>query len=165
MKLVSQLLFLTLVLLYSINSTAKPQVFNQDSYQNILKSNKDNNFIMILWSLDCPPCIEEMPVISSFHKKNPGVEIILVSTDEVSRVNEITDLLFEAELQGLQQWVFQNENYHRIRYSIDPTWYGELPRSYFYRAGKLNKKRSGRLTMNDLEQWLTRQSAINRGKN
>lgn len=161
MKLVSQLLFLILVLLYSVNSAARPQHFSQNSYQDILISNKDNNFIMILWSLDCPPCIEEMPVISKFHKKNPAIEIIMVSTDEVSREGEITELLTESGLKDLQQWVFQSENNQRIRYSIDPAWYGELPRSYFYRSGKLNKKRSGRLTMDDLEQWLTSQSAIN----
>lgn len=155
MKLVSQCLFLILVLLYSVNSAAKPQYFNQNSYQDILISNKDKHFIMLLWSLDCPPCIEEMPVISSFHKKNPAIEIIMVSTDEVSREGEIADLLIETGLQDLQQWVFQSGNYQRIRYSIDPTWYGELPRSYFYQFGKLNKKRSGRLTLRDLEQWLT----------
>lgn len=161
MKLVSQFLFVILVLLYSISSASGSQYFTQNSYHDILKSNQNKHFIMILWSLDCPPCIEEMPVISNFHKKNPDIEIIMVSTDEVSRENEITDLVIEADLQNIKQWIFDNDNAQRIRYSIDSTWYGELPRSYFYRSGKLNQKRSGRLTKNVLEQWLTIHAGIN----
>ena len=151
MKSLSQMFFLILLLVYSINSAATLQYFNKNSYQDILLSNENNHFIMILWSLDCPPCIEEMPVISVFHKTNPDIKILMVSTDEVSRENEISDLLIDAGLKDVQQWVFQGESEQRVRYSIDPTWYGELPRSYFYRAGKLIEKFSGRLTKSHLE--------------
>lgn len=165
MKCIIQCLLIVLMLVYSVNSAAISEnilenpagYFNQDSYKSILQQNKDEDFIMLLWSLDCPPCIAELPMISSFHRRNPDIEIIMVSTDDSSRMKEAENLMQENNLADLDQWVFAADNYQKIRYSIDPQWYGELPRSYFYIAGKRIASISGRLKQADLEKWLTGQ--------
>ena len=42
----------------------------------------------------------------------------------------------------------------RIRYGVDPEWYGELPRTYFYNNEGNREAHSGILTKKLLSQWL-----------
>jgi len=42
----------------------------------------------------------------------------------------------------------------KLRFYIDPGWYGELPRSYFYDAAQQRSGHSGALTRAQLQDWL-----------
>ena len=42
----------------------------------------------------------------------------------------------------------------KLRYSIDPTWYGELPRTYFYDADHQITPLSGKISNSFLDTWL-----------
>jgi iron complex outermembrane receptor protein len=46
-----------------------------------------------------------------------------------------------------------NYDIERLRFSIDPTWHGELPRSYFYAADDSFKAHSGILTEEKLQEF------------
>ncbi|MDH5484476.1 MAG: TlpA family protein disulfide reductase [Gammaproteobacteria bacterium] len=146
--------WLFLLLMCSFGTGAMPASFDQGSYQQILQQKQQGSFIMVLWSLDCPPCMEELPLLTAFHKQNPAVDIIMVSTDEPSRGEEIVGVMKQNRLLDISHWVFETSQEQRIRYSIDPQWYGELPRSYFYLAGKRVAAISGRLKKTDLDKWL-----------
>lgn len=160
MKHIIQSFFLVVLMSNAINCKAIPTFFDQDSYQKIITNKKATNFMMLLWSLDCPPCIEDLAVISDFHKNNPEVDIVMVSTDEIIRLNEISALMKEHQLNDLEQWIFQSNQFKKLTHSIDPQWFGELPRSYFYTSGQRTGVLSGRLHKADLEKWLLDQKTF-----
>jgi len=135
-------------------------IMTESSYKNIVISHQENPFLIVLWSLDCPPCIEELKVLQSFTKKYPNKKIILISTDSSLKVVEINNLLKENSLQSVEAWVF-SDNAMQSRYSIDPIWYGEVPRSYFYWPKQNRKAYSGRLKYSILEEWFIRDAAKN----
>jgi len=118
--------------------------FTTDSYQIILDKNKHQPFLLVLWSLDCPPCISELKTLGAFHKQYPQHKIILVSTDTKNQLDEIESLMIKNNLQEIEQWVFDGA-FQYIRHSIDPGWYGELPRSYFYKKNQSRLSSSGQL--------------------
>lgn len=77
--------------------------------------------------------------------------MVMLATDDASATDEVQQILAKNELTGLENWLFADENPQKLRYEIDPKWYGELPRTYF-----LNKKHdregfSGVLSQEDYE--------------
>lgn len=156
MKHLAHLFLVSVVIAFKAHSL--PLSFDHTSYQTIIDGNKSDSFIMLLWSLDCAPCIEELPMLSEFHKHHPEVKIIMVSTDEQTRSSELLELMRMNKLSDIHHWMFEIQASQRIRYSIDPGWYGELPRSYFYSSGKRVDAISGKLNKSDLYRWLAIQT-------
>lgn len=107
---------------------------------------------MVFWSLDCPPCIDELFLLGRFHKQYPQAKLIMVSTDSIQVEDEIKQLMSEHDLHDLEHWVFASDPVQAIRYAIDPNWYGELPRSYFHRHNE-RQAMSGRLDEHRLSTW------------
>jgi len=134
-------------------------IFTQDSYKELL-ANNDNAFIMVLWSLDCPPCIEELSMLGDVYHKTDNLNLVLVSTDSLSRMAEINQQLIASGLSAIDSWVFDSIPIPRLRYSIDPGWYGELPRSYFFTKNHSRKALSGRLNAEQIMSWLKNNSQV-----
>ena len=125
----------------------EPQSFNKDSYQQILNDNIGIPFLLVIWSIDCPPCYEELMMLGQFTQKNPEKKIILISTDSFAYSKEVSEILIESNLHNQEQWVFSDIPSNQLRYSIDPAWYGELPRSYFFNQKHKRTAVSGRLNI------------------
>ena len=119
--------------------------FNKESYQKILEDNTNTPFLMVMWSIDCPPCHEELMMLGQYTHKNPELKIILISTDSLVYSKEVNEILFESKLQNQEQWIFADIPSNQLRYSVDPSWYGELPRSYFFNQKHKRTAVSGRL--------------------
>jgi len=143
------------------NATNTPALFNADSYKKLIIEN-DKPFIMVLWSLDCPPCIKELSMLGKLYKQNPALDLVLVSTDSSSRTNDINELINDSGLSEFKSWVFSDDSIQRIRYSIDPAWYGELPRSYFHNQRQSKRSSvSGLLEKDKIISWLEYNSKVN----
>jgi len=127
--------------------------FNADSYKTILAQYQANAFLMVLWSVDCPPCIEELPTLSKFHQSHPATNIVMISTDSKNQAQEVKHLIKKHGLTNIQQWVFSDDSIQAIRFAIDPLWYGELPRSYFHNDKHKRRGESGRLDKGALLTW------------
>ena len=149
--------FLTFIISFLLSTSAYAlNEFNGVSYNQIIKEN-NNPFILVLWSLDCPPCIKELYMLGELHKTNPDLNLVLVSTDDSSRVDEINKLITKTNLLNVNSWVFSDQSTQLLRYSIDPLWYGDLPRSYLHSMN--NKSRQvakGLLDPNDIISWMKR---------
>lgn len=127
-----KILALTTVLwLLSVSAFAGPQIrsFSSGSYQQIV-SHQQQIFVMVFWSLDCPPCYKELEMLGRFSKQYPAIKLVLVSTDISVSKNEILAVLTKYQLENTESWVFTGNSEERLRFEIDVTWYGELPRSY-----------------------------------
>jgi hypothetical protein len=56
----------------------------------------------------------------------------------------------------VQTWIFDDEFTERVRFAVDRSWRGELPRTYLYDAAHRAEARSGKLDERWLEGWLER---------
>lgn len=79
----------------------------------------------------------------------------MISTDNKNHQQDISALMAKHGLSDIQHWVFDGESEQAIRFSIDPLWYGELPRSYFHHADNGRQAKTGRLNEDALSVWIT----------
>ncbi|MCQ8129123.1 TlpA family protein disulfide reductase [Methylomonas rivi] len=150
---------LLLAALLTCNSQAQEsfiKTFNPGSYQQILRENAGQAFILAIWSVDCPSCIKDMSVLSQIRQNHPDVKIVMLSTDEPGATPEVKNILARHALSDLENWIFGSDDAQKLRYEIDPGWYGELPRTYFFTAGHARTAKSGALKAEELEAQITR---------
>lgn len=119
--------------LHAEQATLKP--FASGSYQQLLDSNTNKPFMLVIWSITCSSCLKDMALLNKMHKMHPEINMVMLTTDDASATDDIQKILAKNELTGLENWLFADENPQKLRYEIDTKWYGELPRTYF-----LNKK-------------------------
>ncbi len=84
---------------------------------------------------------------------NPDLPFVLVSTDSIETREDALEFLTDYNLHEIQSWMFADSFVERLRYSIDPNWYGELPRSYFFDTNHKMHSHSGIMTKDLLESW------------
>ncbi|MDQ7091721.1 MAG: hypothetical protein Q9M50_13985 [Methylococcales bacterium] len=106
--------------------------FQQGSYQQLLNHYKNKPFVLIIWSITCSPCLKEMAFISTLHQQQPKLNLILLTVDDLSANAEINHILTKYNLIDLENWGFFEGHAAKLRFEIDPNWYGELPRTYFF---------------------------------
>ena len=87
---------------------------------------------------------------------NPDLPFVLISTDPIEDREWAYDFLQDFGLAERPSWMFADSFEERLRFSIDPNWYGELPRSYFFDADHQMHSHSGIMTRELLLQWFGR---------
>ena len=145
-----------LVFAFSLANVSRAQdktikTFNVGSYQQILNQNTSKPFILAIWSIDCPSCLKDMAVLYQFHQNHPELNIVMLSTDEPDTIEEVKTILTTHKLDDLDNWIFGNDDAQKMRYAIDPTWYGELPRTYFFSSSHQRTGKSGALKIEEFE--------------
>lgn len=125
--------------------------FLPGSYQQLLDSHAKQPFMLVVWSIGCSSCLKEMELLSALHKNRPDLKIVMLTTDDASASAEIRTILNRHQLADTENWVFASENAQKLRFEIDPRWYGELPRTYFFDADHQREGVSGVLTQEDYE--------------
>jgi hypothetical protein len=128
--------------------------FVRNSQQAILSAHQGKPFILVLWSLDCAYCGDDLVVLGKMLARHRALPIVVVSTDTPAQSNEIQSTLKHYRLQNVESWVFADRFTERLRNEIDPQWHGELPRLYLY-DGKGNATAlSGKVERKKIEQWI-----------
>lgn len=120
--------------------------FTADSFSEIKSSFKGQEFLLGLWSVDCPPCLVELKMMGEVLELNPDLPFVLVSTDSIETRKDAQEFLTDFNLHKIKFWMFADSFVERLRYSIDPSWYGELPRSYFFNKNHEMESHSGIMT-------------------
>jgi thiol-disulfide isomerase/thioredoxin len=129
--------------------------FDSGSYRTILEQRQGQPFVMALWSLDCVHCYAELELLGRLAKAHTDFNLVLVSTDSFADLNEIRQVIEQHGLQDIPQWIFAEPASQRLRFEIDPHWYGELPRNYFFDARHSRRAKSGALTQSDLAEIIS----------
>lgn len=150
-------LVLALLLAAMPASAQEIQAFVRGSQQAIVTAHQGKPYILALWSLECTHCVDDMVMLGGLLKKHPKLGIVLVSTDAPEQKQVIARMLKRYRLERAESWVFADSYSERLRYEIDPQWYGELPRTYFFDAQGHADAVSGRLERVQVERWLGRQ--------
>lgn len=144
-----------------VTATAAPvasevRPFTSESFGEIRRSSSGHPLVIAFWSTHCEPCKEELSLLAQLHHEFPSVAIILVDTDAPAERVAVQRFLAKYELGNIAVWQFGDEAEDRIRYSVDPTWRGELPRSYFFDKRGAVTKRSGVPDEASVRRWFER---------
>lgn len=150
------LIFLNLLLvsLTCVASSSDLRPLHSGSFEQIPTARTEQPFMLVLWSIDCAPCRHELELLSEARREGLGLPLVLISTDLWDDDEAVTEVLAAYGLQDAENWVFADSNHARLRFEIDPTWYGELPRSYFYDANHARTAFSGSLTREMMADWV-----------
>lgn len=144
-------LALSLSMLYTLGGSLAAQAdniqdFDTQSFEQIKAQYEGEPFVVSLWSIDCAPCRVELKMLGELKKNDPDFALVVISTDSIENREEAADILESYELAGIKTWMFADAFVERLRYSVDPLWHGELPRSYFFKADHSFESHSGILT-------------------
>lgn len=119
--------------------------FDTSTFTSIKQEYAGQPFLVSLWSIDCPPCLVELDLLGKLVAENPDFPLVLISTDSIEKLEESRYILEDYGLAGIRSWIFADAFVERLRYTVDPGWYGELPRSYFYTDAHAFTAHSGTL--------------------
>jgi len=131
------------------HSELKP--FLSTSFQQILDSQPGQPLMLTIWSKTCTICMQKMPLLSELKKTWPTIHMITLSTDDIADSEQIRGILLQHGLETAENWIFADSNAQKLRYEIDPRWFGELPRTYFIDKTRQRKGISGGLTREQYE--------------
>jgi hypothetical protein len=131
------------------DTTLKP--FIAGSYEQLLEGHANKPLMLVIWSITCSSCLKDMALLNQIHKANPKINMVMLATDDASATDQILEILTKHELTGLENWIFADDNPQKLRYAIDPKWFGELPRTYFLDKNHSREGVSGVLTKQDYE--------------
>ncbi|MEZ5615604.1 MAG: hypothetical protein R3E35_10340 [Rhodocyclaceae bacterium] len=141
------------------SSAGELRPFTADSLASIRKQHAGRPFILTLWSLTCHHCAKELQALGRLVRAEPELPLAIVSTDSPVEAQAIRAALQRFGLARIDTWVFADAVPERLRYAIDPTWRGELPRTYLFDAAHRRTAHSGLLDESRLKEWLARQRA------
>lgn len=134
-------------------AAAEIKTFSQSGMEEILAKQAGQPFVLVVWSIDCEPCMQELATLAEL-RQTRQLNVILVSTDGLENIGQVATVLAEFSLLDLDNWLFEQSNSAKLRYRIDQDWFGELPRAYFYLNGESRLAHSGALTRQQLNRWL-----------
>ena len=139
-------------------SQLKP--FGRGSWQEIQRAHAGRPTIVHFWGVTCGPCKVELPQFGAFMKDHPDIDMVTISADFVPNLPEATRAMLERSgLVLAENWIFDGFA-DRLRFEIDPTWQGDIPRTLLItREGEMTTI-EGSAEIADLEQWSARQLAV-----
>ena len=143
------------LLMLPSTAIAASKPFTKQAFTEVSQSFQGKKWLMLMWSLDCPPCFKELSLVGEMLKAKQSLNVVLINVDgDNSLDNEKAEVIKQFGLSTVTQLNFQEGLEQKSRYQIDPNWHGELPRSYFFEeSGKANAK-SGLVSKKLLQHWL-----------
>ncbi|GDX54662.1 hypothetical protein LBMAG28_11360 [Methylophilaceae bacterium] len=127
--------------------------FDMNTRKVIEKRYIDQPLIISFWSIDCPYCIDDLKKLGKALSKDTNVKLITVCVDGKESAKKAERILSQANLPKHEKYQYAEVDEDRLRYNIDPAWYGELPRTYFYDATHQVTPLSGKISNSFLDKW------------
>jgi thiol-disulfide isomerase/thioredoxin len=155
MKLRASLLILLLLITWPIAPTQAGEAvlkhFVSGSYRQLLEKHSGKPVMLVIWATTCSTCMKKMPLLNKLQENHNDIEIIMLSVDDLADAKQVQTILAQHGLNVLENWIFADENAQRLRYEIDPQWFGELPRTYFLDGKHQREGISGALSYEDYQ--------------
>ncbi|WP_340121907.1 hypothetical protein [Methylobacter svalbardensis] len=147
---------LPLLVCLNTPAQAEPSAFTSGSYQQLLANNPNQPFMLVVWSINCSSCLKDMELLSRIHTSRPELKMIMLAADELSATEQIQTILEKHQLSDIENWVYADENPQKLQFEIDPKWYGELPRTYFFDKTHQRTGVSGVLSKEQYDEMFTK---------
>jgi len=152
-----KLKILLFLLLFSNFSFAYEFMPFEINTRNVIEKKYLNQPLIIsFWSIDCPYCIDDLKKLGKALSKNKNVKLTTVCVDGKESAKKAERILNLAHLPEHERYQYAEVDEDKLRYSIDPTWYGELPRTYFYDKAHQVTPLSGKISNSFLDAWLNK---------
>lgn len=129
------------------------KAFTKPSLEQIIQQHQGKPFVLAFWSLDCRYCNEEFALLKQALHEHQQLALELVTTDPIEDSAAILARLEAAGLADNPGWAFA-ENANKLRFHIDKSWYGELPRTYFFHKDGTLSAHSGMLDEQEFKRWI-----------
>jgi thiol-disulfide isomerase/thioredoxin len=137
--------------------------FGRGSWQDILRSHTGRPTIVHFWGVTCGPCKVELPLLGTFMKGHPAIDMVTISADLVPDLPDATrSTLEKSGLSHAENWIFDDGFVERLRFEIDPGWQGDIPRTMLITREGVITTLEGSADMADVEKWSDRQLAAKR---
>ena len=133
--------------------------FERGSWPQLLHSHAGHPTLVHFWGVTCGPCKVELPQLGEFMKQHPRVDIVTISADLVPNLGAAArSMLQDAGLSSAENWIFSDGYAERLRYEVDPSWQGDIPRTMLIaRDGEITTI-EGSADMATLEKWTSDQA-------
>jgi thiol-disulfide isomerase/thioredoxin len=142
-------------------SELKP--FVRGSWQNVLRSHAGRPTLVHFWGVTCGPCKVELPLLGKFMKDNAEVDVVTISADLVPNLpGAARTMLEKAGLGSVENWIFGDGFVERLRFEIDPSWQGDIPRTLLIARDGTVTTIEGSAEIPDLQKWLVQQKVANK---
>ncbi|MDP3136015.1 MAG: hypothetical protein Q8N17_06735 [Burkholderiaceae bacterium] len=136
--------------------------FDENSLAALKKEHTGRPFALVLWSVTCVPCREELRLWSEWSRRYPAIKVVLLSTDPPQDHAGAARMAERYADASADLRAFASDYAERLRWSIDPVWHGEVPRTYFFDAAHRAEAKSGLVDAAFVETWLEKNSpAVN----
>jgi len=120
--------------------TAYLKPYQTGDWKTITKASNGAPLAIHFWGVTCPACVKEMPQWGAFVKRNPDAKIIFIQVDDVSP-EMMQKMLNKVGLEKANNYYIASSFDERLRYEIDPKWYGETPTTIVIdKNGKATRK-------------------------
>lgn len=158
-QILAVVLLLALAMPAPAQDPSQLRPFGRGSWQQLMKTHAGRPTIVHLWGVTCGPCKVEMPQLGAFMKEHPDIDMVTISADVVPDLPAATHAMLERSgLSQAENWIFDGFA-DRLRFEIDPTWQGDIPRTLLItREGDMTTI-EGAADMADLKAWSERQLA------
>ncbi|TXI80655.1 MAG: TlpA family protein disulfide reductase [Flavobacteriales bacterium] len=129
--------------------------FAPGTMERIVAERQGRSFVLAFWSIGCAHCPAELKALGALKRRYPGLDVVLVATDSQDEAPRAAEIAAGFGLRSTQQWIFSDEAApERLRFEIDPKWYGELPRTYLFDRNHRIEAVSGLIPAARLERWV-----------
>lgn len=114
--------------------------YQAGDWKSISKAGNGAPLAIHFWGVTCPACVKEMPHWGQFLKSNPNAKVVFIQVDDVSQ-DSMSKMLDKAGLEKANNYYVAAPFDERLRYEIDPKWYGETPTTIIIdKNGKATRK-------------------------
>jgi thiol-disulfide isomerase/thioredoxin len=131
--------------------------FAPGSMERIAAAEKGKPFVLVIWSLDCEFCRASLETLAQFRQRK-HLTVVTVSTDPVDDPGLGPMMRDRLAKLGMDHdaWAFGSAPPERLRYAIDRSWHGEMPRSYWFNARGERVAYSGVITQDIIDKYINR---------
>jgi thiol-disulfide isomerase/thioredoxin len=152
--------FLVALAVSSLAAPSPLKPFARGSWREVLQAHAGRPTLVHFWGVTCGPCKVELPLLGQFMKDHPGIDVVTISADLVPNLPDATrSMLDKAGLSSAENFVFDDGYVERLRFEIDPSWQGDIPRTMLIgRDGDISTI-EGTAEITELDKWSTAQLA------
>jgi thiol-disulfide isomerase/thioredoxin len=146
-----------------ISSIAAPsplRPFERGSWREVVRTHAGRPTLVHFWGVTCGPCKVELPLLGQFMKQHPGIDVVTISADLAPNLPAATQsMLDNAGLSTAENFVFNDGYAERLRFEIDPSWQGDIPRTLLIGRDGAISTIEGTAETAELEKWSAEQLA------
>lgn len=129
--------------------------FSKAQLDKVKTDYKGKQWLMLLWSVDCPPCFKELATLQALQKDHNDLAVVIINSDADNELTEEREAVIKNfELSQVTHFHFVDGKADQSRFWVDPQWFGELPRSYFFAKNGDFYAKSGLVNEAMLKAWL-----------